>query len=94
MKNLFIVLVTTTACFAACTSSDKKAGPTLTAHDREKALTDSANFTSIEWLDSTTLDLGKVKEGQVVEVTYRFRNSGNKPFGHFRCKRQLWMYSP
>jgi hypothetical protein len=37
---------------------------------------DTANFTSITWLDSTFKDLGKVKEGEVVEVTYRFKNTG------------------
>ncbi len=32
----------------------------------------------MQWLDSTYKDLGKVKEGQVVEVAYRFKNTGTK----------------
>jgi hypothetical protein len=40
---------------------------------------DSANFTTIRWLDSTFLDLGKVEEGQVAEVAFRFKNTGDKP---------------
>ncbi len=46
---------------------------------KQKALTDTADFTTIQWLDSTFLDMGKVPEGRSVEVTFRFRNSGNRP---------------
>lgn len=74
MKNLFIIL-TAASIFTACQSSDKKTGPAL----KDKAANDLANITTIQWLDSAVLNLGKVKEGQVVEVTYRFKNSGNKP---------------
>jgi len=42
-------------------------------------LKDSANFTTIQWLDSIHRDLGKVTEGDQVEVSYRFKNTGNKP---------------
>ena len=63
----------------ACKSSDKKTtGPTLSQEERNKAIADTANFTSIQWLDSTFKDLGKIKEGQVIEVTFRFKNSGTK----------------
>ena len=40
---------------------------------------DSAAVTTIQWLDSTHQNLGKINEGQVVEVVWRFKNSGNKP---------------
>ncbi|HEX3080333.1 MAG TPA: DUF1573 domain-containing protein, partial [Puia sp.] len=40
---------------------------------------DSSLFTKITWLDSTTRDFGSIPEGQKLEVTYRFLNSGNKP---------------
>ncbi|HLX93601.1 MAG TPA: DUF1573 domain-containing protein [Puia sp.] len=43
------------------------------------ALRDSANFTTIEWLDSTSRDFGRISEGQKLEVSFRFRNSGEKP---------------
>ena len=42
-------------------------------------VTDTASLTSIEWLDSTDLSLGKIPEGKVVEVAYRFRNKGSRP---------------
>lgn len=77
MKKLYILLAVSAGLFA-CQTVDKKATPELTAESREKATLDSANFTTIQWLDSTFIDLGKVKEGQVVEVSFRFKNSGTK----------------
>lgn len=40
---------------------------------------DTANFTAIQWLDSVHQDLGKVQQGQVLEVSWRFKNTGDKP---------------
>lgn len=80
MKKLYIVLAVVCAGFAACQGSDQKAAtPALTTEQKDIAKKDSANFTSIQWVDSTFKDLGKIKEGEVVEVTYRFKNSGTKP---------------
>ena len=76
MKNLLMVLVAV-VCFTACKNTDKKAtGKELTEEQKKSALKDSSNYTSIEWLDSTFKDLGKVKEGAVVDVAYRFKNTG------------------
>ncbi|MBK5269583.1 MAG: DUF1573 domain-containing protein [Bacteroidia bacterium] len=78
MKKAFIILA---ACIgiAACQSSDKKnTGSEISKEERDKALKDSANFTIIQWLDSTYKDLGKIKEGQQVEVAFRFKNIGTK----------------
>ena len=83
MKKLLILLVLATSIIA-CKSSDKKAtGPAgpeqpLSAEDKQKAITDTLNFTTIEWLDSTYKDLGKIKQDQSVEITYRFKNTGDK----------------
>lgn len=74
-KILFFVTV---AGLVACGTSDKKAAPELTEITKKTALNDTANYTSIQWLDSINTNLGNIKEGQVVEVSYRFRNSGNK----------------
>lgn len=65
-------------CWAACQTTDRKAGQALTEEERNKAANDSANFTTLQWLDSTVLDMGKVKEGAVVDISYRFRNTGDK----------------
>jgi Protein of unknown function (DUF1573) len=77
MKKMLFVLFT--AALFACQTADKKTGAALSQEEKDKAARDSANFTTIEWLDSTVKDLGNIKEGQVVEVSYRFKNSGDKP---------------
>jgi hypothetical protein len=75
MKKNFPVLLMAVFAMAACNQRDK---PTA-AEVEPDPLADSTTFTTIQWLDSTHLDLGTVKEGPEVEVAYRFRNSGNKP---------------
>ena len=77
MKKVLIVLCV--AGLFACQTADEKTSLALTQEQKDKAATDSANFTTIEWLDSTVKDLGQIKEGQVVEVSYRFKNTGDKP---------------
>lgn len=69
----------------ACNSSDKVKEPDtktnvtpLTEEEKSQALADSANFTTIEWPDSTFRDFGKVKEGEILEVSFRFKNTGDK----------------
>ena len=66
------------AGLVACQASDEKTSKKLTSEEKANAAKDSANYTTIEWLDSTVKDLGKIKQGQVVEVNYRFKNSGDK----------------
>lgn len=79
MKNLFII-VAALFSLAACQSADQKTdGPRLTTEEKRKASTDTANYTSIEWTDSTIIDLGKVKKGAILEVSFPFKNVGNKP---------------
>jgi hypothetical protein len=87
MKHSLIILAAALS-IAACNPKDKKAGAgngntpdtagKLTPDQIAKAVTDSANFTTIQWIDSTVLSLGKLKKNQEVEVTFRFKNSGNK----------------
>jgi hypothetical protein len=50
----------------------------LNATDANAANTDNADFTTIQWLDSSTLKLGKLKKGNSVEITFRFKNTGTK----------------
>ncbi len=40
---------------------------------------DSANLTTVKWIDSQDKDFGKIKEGQVLEVNFKFKNTGTKP---------------
>ena len=78
MKKILIVFVAAVSLMA-CKSNDKKTtGPALSQDERNKAIADTANYSSIEWLDSTFKDLGKIKDGQVIEITFRFKNNGSK----------------
>ena len=80
MRYLLFILIA--GVFVACNSSDKSAS-TLTKEKSDSvaqnAMEDTAGYTTIEWLDSMNTSLGKITEGQVVEVSWRFKNSGNKP---------------
>lgn len=81
MKYTFLILLST-AVFA-CNVVDKKdagdqAGSTV-ATDGKSALSDSARSTTIEWLDPVTQDLGSMQKGQVAEITWKFKNTGDKP---------------
>ncbi|MER3463889.1 MAG: DUF1573 domain-containing protein [Chitinophagaceae bacterium] len=81
MKYIFLALLSG-LLLIACNTNDKKAeGRSNKMNDSlaQKAMSDSTNFTTIQWLDSTTQDLGKINEGQMVEISWRFRNTGNKP---------------
>lgn len=78
MKKIVVTLVVAASLFA-CKNNDKKSSvPNLSQEERNKAIADTANYTSLQWLDSTFKDLGKIKEGQVIEVSFRFKNSGTK----------------
>jgi hypothetical protein len=83
MKRIVVILGFSIS-IATCKQAEKKTPPEVTprteqSNDLNKALEDSANFTNIFWLDSTYQDLGKVEEGQVVDVAFRFKNTGDKP---------------
>jgi len=43
------------------------------------ALADTANFTTIEWVDSLTRNYGTILEGEKLNVAFTFRNTGNSP---------------
>ena len=77
MKRIFIILISSITIIA-CNNTDKKS--TISASSaQDLPLRDTANFTTLQWLDSTHRDLGKVTDGEKVEVTFRFKNTGTKP---------------
>jgi len=76
MKILKSLLVLTVAM--AIISGCKNNYANNANSDKLDATHDSANFTTIQWLD-TVKDMGTITEGQKLEVSFRFRNSGDKP---------------
>lgn len=83
-KNLLIGILAGTCLLASCIEDDaQKASPIAhdDAHEQTAApaaLSDSANYTSIQWIDSVK-EMGSIREGQKMEVSFRFRNTGSKP---------------
>ncbi len=66
------------AIITSCNSNTDKKSPLATSGN-EAALKDSANYTTIQWLDSLSKNFGKISEGQKLEVSYSFKNTGDKP---------------
>lgn len=84
MKRLVIVLSALIA-LAACqgNSQEKSVATDSPASPVEKPAestpsTDPATYTTIQWIDSAK-DMGQIVEGQKLEVSFRFKNTGDKP---------------
>lgn len=83
MKYLVACLYAT--LLFACNVADKKAPGNdstnkLSVEDEGRlAAQDRNRSTTLEWLDSTEQNLGKLERGQVAEISWKFKNTGNKP---------------
>lgn len=69
---------TTETTSAAKTSPDTSTAANNPAAAQEKPV-DTANLTTIQWLDGSNRDFGKMKEGETLDVDFRFKNTGSKP---------------
>jgi hypothetical protein len=87
MKRVLVVVLSM-ATLVACKSSDKKAVDPSGNKDTAKNYitptptadaTPPADATTIQWLDSTFIDLGKRPGGKEIDVVFRFKNTGDKP---------------
>jgi len=69
MKALFYVAIAIGVLAVACQSNatEKTAKPAA-----------PVELTTIQWIDSAR-DMGTINEGQVVDISYRFKNTGTKP---------------
>jgi hypothetical protein len=85
MKTVFFSFTLLMLTLAACSDADTKNTSSAstetngTTISQDVAMGDTANYTTIEWLDSIQQDLGKIKEGEMPEISWRFRNAGDKP---------------
>jgi hypothetical protein len=84
MKKLVVILIAAIGLMA-CKSGDKKAtdsqltGDSINSENAEVVKpVEAATFTTIQWLDSTYLDLGKQQEGKEIEISFRFKNTGTR----------------
>jgi uncharacterized protein DUF1573 len=67
------------AIIISCNGHTDKKSPLAGKDDNEAVLKDSANYTTIQWLDSLNKNFGKISEGQKLEVSFAFKNTGTKP---------------
>ncbi|HMK20550.1 MAG TPA: DUF1573 domain-containing protein [Chitinophagaceae bacterium] len=68
---------TTSATATTTTEATSTATPTSTA--TAAPTVDPATLTKVEWLDGMDKDFGKIEEGKTLEVSFRFKNVGDKP---------------
>lgn len=85
MRHLFRLIfpcLAAAAFIAGCGGNEQKGiaptGSKAGGDGQNLGITDSSRFTTIQWVDSVK-DFGKIQEGQKLEVSFRFRNTGNKP---------------
>lgn len=63
----------------ACNSdTDTKSEPIATNSPNE-VVNNPQGQTTVEWLDSTYQYFGKIRKGQVLEISFRMKNTGNSP---------------
>ena len=63
---------------AGCGGQDANNAVLSSGSSKSMSLRDTARFTTIQWLDSSR-DFGKIPEGQKLDVSFRFRNTGTTP---------------
>ncbi len=62
----------------SCNNEDQKQETKpMTKEEIEQAKNDTSRFTTLEWIDPTTKNLGALKKDQTIEITYRFKNTGD-----------------
>lgn len=68
--RIFYLLLAASISFTACQNNEKGRG--------QVASNAAGGLTTIEWLDSSK-NLGKISQGQKLQIAFRFRNSGKNP---------------
>jgi hypothetical protein len=81
MKKITFVLISV-AFLLSCRDISKQniSNAGIEAQLTEKtALEDTTKYTQIQWIDSIDQQFGQLKPGKEVQITWRFRNVGDKP---------------
>lgn len=74
----FLTLVMIAGFFAGISACENEAAANNEKND-SVSKSEPGKVTTIEWIDKEDQQLAKVKEGQVVNVSWRFKNSGETP---------------
>ena len=75
MKRILLFFIATNSLLISCDIRKSEKQETANSDNQKKKLTDT---TTVQIID-TTYNFNKVKEGDVVEYSYRFKNIGSKP---------------
>ncbi|NDB53329.1 MAG: DUF1573 domain-containing protein [Chitinophagaceae bacterium] len=81
MKKITIILLST-AFLLSCRDISKQNNPeagTEAQLAEKAALEDTTKYTQIQWIDSIDRQLGQLKSGKEIQITWRFKNVGDKP---------------
>lgn len=76
MRKLFLTGICLVALSAGLTACQDSNGSNIKAPENVES--DTANFTTIHWIDSLK-DFGTATMGDKVKILYQFENTGNKP---------------
>lgn len=76
MKKI-VILALTFSVFIACENKQRTDAQTI--EDNRKALEPTANRFPVMKIDSPTVDLGTIMEGDTIMHVYNFKNTGNMP---------------
>jgi hypothetical protein len=77
MKYLFLIMAA--GLIVSCANNDKTTNKSTRDSLNQLALEDSASYTELQWVDSVNQDLGKVTQGQTVDIVWHVKNTGTKP---------------
>lgn len=69
------IIVTALVMLTACLDQPENSGDPAKKSD---TVIDTSDFTTIQWIDSAR-DFGKIDEGQKLDVSFRYKNTGSTP---------------
>ena len=81
MKKITIILLSTAfllSCRDISKQNNTEAGTEAQLAEKT-ALEDTTKYTQIQWIDSIDRQLGQLKSGKEVQITWRFKNVGDRP---------------
>ncbi|MCM5528167.1 DUF1573 domain-containing protein [Parasegetibacter sp. NRK P23] len=80
MKRFILASLLLAGFLAACNNADTQGKNATLQPDPQLGpeQVDSSTFTTIQWIDSVK-QVGKINEGQKLVLSFRFKNTGDKP---------------
>jgi hypothetical protein len=76
--NHLKVLIFAAVLFVGMVACKNEASSNKPTAESKKALADTANYTTVQWLDSI-YNFGTVQKGEQVKMVFRCKNTGEKP---------------